>query len=119
MLITIRDWKFLTDFYFHDCHRGVRGGWNQAAIAAKLIEVGWLPEYGDTLEIAICQTPGNATIELGWSPDQGAWPIYIRSAADGDLRTCDRHALTRRVGRFLLKHDLIHANGTPVMRGVA
>jgi hypothetical protein len=115
---TIRDQKFLTWFYLHCCHRGVHGRFNQQAIASKRIEVCWTEGFGQQLEIGICDIPGESTIDLGWSPTRGAWPVYC-TAADSYLRECDRVALTVKVRQLLLKHGFIEKDGMLVRRGVA
>ena len=84
----------------------------------KRIEVGWLEGYGQQLEICICESPGHSTIDLGWSPTRGAWPIFYRSV-DSYLAECDRVALTTQVRRLLLKHGFIERDGTLVKRGIA
>jgi hypothetical protein len=118
MLTIIKDPQFLTTFYRLYCRRGVYGKSNQAAIGRMQIEVGWMPAYGEQLEICICDNPGEALIELGWDPVEGASPIHFMPF-DIFLGRCDRVALTQSLRRFLLKHGVIDANGVPIKRGVA
>jgi hypothetical protein len=118
MVIEIQDQRFLTEFYRDHCRRSVHGKVNQDAIARKHVEVGWLPDYGQQLEINICEGLGNSTIDLGWDPVEGAWPIYY-SSADAALHTCNRVALTACVRRLLLKHDVTDIKGIFIKRGAA
>jgi hypothetical protein len=117
MLLEIHDQRFMTEFYRDHCHRAVHGKSNQDAIARKHIEVSWLPEYGEQIEVCVCEGLGNALIELGWS-HKGAWVIYFHTI-DGHLSRCDLTALSTSLRRFLLKHGVIDASGALVQKGVA
>jgi hypothetical protein len=99
---TIRDPKFIKTI----THRFAGCVLPRSAIADMRIEISGNSGVG--LRLNICNQR-QSVIELGWHCG-GAWAIAGIARFD-QLQSCDEDALSRCVGAFLRKHDLIERNG--------